>query len=263
LPAEPANSEFSLSVSRALRILSSFSDDRPILGLTEISRELGLSKASTSRFLQALERHGFVERDVASRKYWPGLEAFRVGNLFLGASQLQQLALPLMRELVDRTGFSSYLSALQHDAMVILAALEGEGPIRYTIPLGQRLPLHCTATGNAALAELDAETAEKILRRCELTRKTPATLTDINRIIQRLSRIRARGYSVNWQENTPGVASVAASVGAISGRPPLVLSIGFATSQATLKRCDELGIRVRAAARKMARLLTETRSRAA
>ena len=54
-------SEFSLSVSRALQILSLFTSERPALGVSEISRALSLSKTSTLRFIQALEMHGYLQ----------------------------------------------------------------------------------------------------------------------------------------------------------------------------------------------------------
>jgi DNA-binding IclR family transcriptional regulator len=63
-----------------------------------------------------------------------------------------------------------------------------------------------------------------------------------------LAVVRSRGYSVNWEENTPGVASVAAPIkGAVDGLVPVV-SIGFATSQAERKDVPALGARVAKAA---------------
>ena len=97
-------SEFSLSVSRALRILSSFSREHPEWGLSELSRMMDLSKGSVSRFLQALEMHGYVDRDPQTRLYRPGPEVARVGSLYHSAGRLRQFAMPIMRDLVQRVG---------------------------------------------------------------------------------------------------------------------------------------------------------------
>src|SRR5690349_18262907 len=132
----PSGAEFSLSVSRALNILSSFTQERPEQGLSEISRSMALSKGSVSRFLQALEMHGYVERDSRTRLYRPGPELARVGRLYRGDDDLPTAALPLMQALVRQVGFTSYLSVLREDTMVILAAVEGTGPIKYSIPVG-------------------------------------------------------------------------------------------------------------------------------
>lgn len=245
--------EFSLSVSRALRILSSFSREHPERGLSEISRAMSLSKGSVSRFLQALEMHGYVDRDPQTRLYRPGPELARVAGLYNTADRLRQLALPLMRDLVQRVGFTSYLSELRDDQMLILAALEGPGPIKYTIPVGTRLPVHSTATGHSALAQLDAEKVDEIIKRTGMSPDTRHTVTTRAALMERLAEVRSLGYSVNWEERTVGVASVAAPVNGADGTPLCVISLGLATSQIRKERIGALGREIR----KVARQLTE------
>ncbi|MEP9375315.1 IclR family transcriptional regulator [Aquabacter sp. CN5-332] len=251
--------EFSLSTSRALRILSSFSEDRPELGVSEIARELSLSKASTSRFLQALEMHGFVDRNPVTRKFRPGVEAFRVGSLFLRAGGLNEAAAPIMARLVAETGFTSYLSSLRGDTMVILAALEGRGPIKYSIPVGEKLPVHTSATGHAALSTLKPDQAESILRASQLVARTPFTLTEVDRLMERLAQVRAQGFSLNWQEHTAGVASVAAAAVGTEGELLGVLSLGYATMQASQEESQALGREVRKAADELSAALKARR----
>lgn len=249
--------EFSLSVSRALRILSSFTHECPAQGLSEISRSMELSKGSVSRFLQALEMHGYVDRDPRSRLYRPGPEAARVGNLYHGSGWLKQVALPTMQSLVQRFGFTSYLSALRGDCMVILSAVEGIGPIKYSIPIGTKLPVHNTATGHAALAHLDTKAVDAIVERNGLPVDTLHTITNRVTLAKRLAEVRAQGYSINWEERTLGVASVAAPVINRDGLPLCILSLGFATSQIKRERINKLGVEVRATANLLAVKLDE------
>ena len=63
--------------------------------------------------------HGFVDQDPVTKRYRPGFESFRVGSLFISQSGLQMGALPRMRALTSETGFTSYLSALRDDRMVV------------------------------------------------------------------------------------------------------------------------------------------------
>lgn len=238
--------EFSLTVSRALELVGLFNAERLELGISELSRELGLPKASVHRLVQALERHQFLDHNPHTRKYRVGVEAFRVGSLF--SRPLERDAQPYMRELVENTGFTSYLSLLRNDAMVITASVEGGGRIRYSIPVGEQLPLHSTATGKAALSMLDEDAVGTIVKRVGLPRRTANTTTDLRKFRAELAGVRSRGYSVNWEENTPGVASVAAPIkGAADGLVPVV-SVGFATSQVDRKDLPSLGARVAKAA---------------
>ena len=105
-----------------------------------------------------------------------------------------------------------------------------------------------TATGKAALSVLEEHTVEAIIKRAGLPRYTSNTHTDLRKLKAELAAIRARGYSINWEENTVGVGSVAAAIpGAKDGFVP-VLSIGFATSQIERKEIPALGVRVAKAA---------------
>ena len=233
-------------MSRALQLIGLFNSQRLELGISELSRELKLSKTAVHRLVHALELHQFLDHNPATRKYRIGVEAFRVGSLF--PRPLERNAHDLMKELVANTGFTSYLSVLRGSTMVITASVEGSGRIRYSIPIGEQLPVHSTATGKAALSVLDDVTIDAILKRAGLPRRTSNTQTDLRRLQAELATIRARGYSVNWEENTMGVGSVAAAIpGAVDGLVPVV-SVGFATSQIERKDVPALGERIAKAA---------------
>lgn len=246
-----SDGEFSLTVSRALQLVSLFNSQRPELGISELSRELRLSKTSVYRLVQAMERHQFLDHNPLTRKYRIGVEAFRIGSLF--QRPLERDAHPSMRELVANTGFTSYLSVLRDTAMVITASVEGEGRIRYSIPVGEQLPVHCTATGKAALAMLDEPAVEALLKRAGLPRRTSNTQTDLRKLKRELATIRLRGYSVNWEENNVGIGSVAAAIPAATDGFVPVVSVGFATSQVERKDVPALGERVAKAANEIGR----------
>lgn len=253
----PSGAEFSLSVSRALEILSTFSLQHREQGLIEISRSVSLSKGSVGRFLQALEMHGYVDRDPESRLYRPGPEVARVGALYRASDSLREVAIPIMRDLVRNVGFTSYLSERSGDRMIILIALEGPGPIKYSIPVGAMLPLHSTATGQVALAHLPKADVHAVIERTGLESHTANTMTTRAALLKRLTAARALGYSVNWEEHNLGVGSVAAPVNAGDGKLLCVLSSGFATSQVKKDQVTALGRAVVLAAKRLAIALSK------
>lgn len=242
--------EISLTASRALRVMAAFDEDLPELGVSDIARRLGLSRTVVQRLVHTLEAHGFLEQDEASRRYRIGVQAFRTGNLFALGRRFEEAARPEMEALAGRTGFTAYLSVLRGDEMVMTAAVEGSGPIRYYARVGQCLPLHSSATGKVALAHLGPARAGEFLARTGLRRITAQTVTDRRALLAQVAVVRARGYSVNWEENTPGVASVAAPVLDSRGALLAVVSVAFATSQAERRQVAALGAQVaRSAAR--------------
>ena len=242
--------EISLTASRALRVLSAFDGEAPELGVSEIARRLGLSRTVVQRLVHTLEAHRFLEQDLDSSRYRVGVQAFRVGNLFAAGRRFEDAARPEMEALAARTGFTVYLSVLRGDEMVMTAAVEGGGPIRYYARVGQSLPLHSSATGKVALAHLGNARAGELLARTGMRRITAQTVTDRRALMAQLAVVRARGHSVNWEENTPGVASIAAPIRDGQDGLLAVLSIAFATSQAERRQTAALGAQVaRSAAR--------------
>ena len=199
--------------------------------------------------------HGFVDQDPQSRKYRPGPESARVGSLYLAGGLVKQIALPVMKELVGRLGFTSYLSTFKDDRMLILLSVEGAGRIKYSIPVGAKLPIHSTATGKAALAQMTSAEVDAVIARAGLGARTKNTITERAVMTRRLAEIRTRGYSPNWEESTEGIASVAAPVRNSAGSALCFLSLGFATSQVKREQMASLGSTVSAAADNLGALL--------
>lgn len=249
--------EFSLSASRTLTLLSLFSDERRTLSVVEASQALALSKTSTLRFIQALEMHGYVVRDPKTRRYQPGTEVARVGGLFAGGHRIRRIAAPILERVVADEGVTAYLSALQDDRMVILHSVEAPGRLKYSIPVGEKLTVHSSATGHAALSTLSALEVDAMIGRTGMPARTPHTITSLPRLKAALRAVMTRGYSVNWEEHTQGVGSVAAPVRGADGKLLCVLSLGFATSQVTRERFADFGEVIKTAAATVARRMAE------
>ena len=74
------NSAMSIqSVKRASQILSLFSKARTSLGSTEISKELGIHKATAQGLVRTLWEEGFLSQNPETRKYRLGLKIYELG----------------------------------------------------------------------------------------------------------------------------------------------------------------------------------------
>jgi DNA-binding IclR family transcriptional regulator len=249
------NGEKSLTISRALQLLCSFSAEENEFGISELSRKLRLSKTAVFRIVHTLEQYEFLEKNLLTGKYQIGRQAFRTGNLFANLQAYERKLEPFMRELVDSTKFSCYLAALRGHEMVILANMPGQGPLRHSIPVGETLPAFSSATGKAALATLSDAELDLVLKKVPLSRRTSNTITSIERLKQNIQQVRKVGYSINWEENTPGVASVAAPIRDEMGYAMIVISLGFATSQLRRDAMSVLGEKLRQTAAQAAKYL--------
>jgi len=69
------------SLAKSLVLLQSFTTDRSQFGISEIARELGISKATAYRILETFREFGILEKDINTGKYTIGLELYYLGNL--------------------------------------------------------------------------------------------------------------------------------------------------------------------------------------
>ena len=75
-PAPAATETLDLS----LRLLERLADAREPVGVSELAREFGSSKATVYRHVQTMARHGFVRQDPATQRYQAGVKLFILGE---------------------------------------------------------------------------------------------------------------------------------------------------------------------------------------
>lgn len=247
----PKQGTLSQTAARAFDILRCFNRDCLELGITDISNRLGLPKTIVFRLVQTLRHYDLLEQNLETSRYRIGIGAFEVGILFK-SSTLEAEAAPFMRQLVDETGYTAQLAVLHRNEMVIVARMEGRGPVKYGVSIGERRPLHSSAVGKAALSVLNEEQLDSILRLISLKKMTANTLIDRKELDQDLAQTRARGYSVNWEENTLGVASLASPVSSRHSNTLAALSLAFPAHPSAKKDLPKIGKLISLAARGLA-----------
>ena len=85
----------SQSLERGLAILSQFSTDRRLIGVSEVANELGLTRSTAHRYIATLARLGYLHRDPASRKYILGPRVLDLGFTAINSMELRHVAAPM------------------------------------------------------------------------------------------------------------------------------------------------------------------------
>jgi len=212
---------FSQSLERGLAVLSSFRPDRPLLGISELAQDLGLTRSTTHRYVATLASLGYLEQDDVTRKYRLGPRVLDLGFAVLGSLELREVAAPHLRRLTDSTGHTSNL-AIRDDTDVILIDRVRGRPGRYhhlefSLHVGSRLPAYCSATGKALIAFLPRPDLDRLLERTDLVARGPRTQTDKKALLCELDQVRRTGLAINDEELESGLRSIAAPVRARSG----------------------------------------------
>jgi IclR family pca regulon transcriptional regulator len=243
----------SQSLERGLAVLCAFTPDRPALGISELARELELTRSTTHRYVATLVSLGFLDQDESTRKYRLGTRVLDLGFSVLGSLELREIAAPHLRRLTDATGHTSNL-AIRDDTDVILIDRVRGRPGRYhhlefTLHVGSRLPAYCSATGKVLLAFLPRPDLDRLLARIDLVQRGPRTLTDKKALLAELERVRRTGLAVNDEELESALRSIAAPVRARSGEVIAAVNVAIPWSPVAMSELvSRLGPALRATA---------------
>lgn len=203
------------------------------LGVSEIARQLDLSKAVVHRILRSLASRNLLSFNEDTHKYSLGSAAAALGARALRDRQLRQIAMPVLRRLQYETGETMTVSELIGTARVYLDQIPSLKEIKMTVELGRPFPLHAGASSKAILAFAPPELRQSVVTG-PLVALTPNTITERLKLEEELLRTEQVGTAVSFGERQPGAASVAAPVCGIDG-----YAIGAISACGPIERFDE------------------------
>lgn len=220
------------TVSHAVLMLEAFSL-QPVQGLNELSRAVGIPRASALRILRTLIAHGIVGR--AESKYRLTRRLMELGAS-AGSPQAMQLAVAeVLQELVTKTGETSHFAQLDGAQVVYIAKHDSPHPIRMHSYVGWRGPLYATAVGKALLALKPAEEVRSLLP-AKLERLTGKSIVSRAKLLEELALTTKRGFAVDDEELIDGLRCVAVAVPEAGG----ALSVAGPASRMNDKRLVEI-----------------------
>jgi DNA-binding IclR family transcriptional regulator len=200
------------SVNRAIAMLSLFTYRRPRLGITEISRILNLPKGTVHGLVRTLLRAGFLQQDPETRKYQLGLKLYEMGITLAVNLEINQKAVAPANKLAKSVNLVSRIAIWDGDSALITLNVDPRSNSLFVHQIGPRIPAYCSSVGKAILAFLNNEELNAYLSRTELIPYTPRTITQKERLLMELEETRQRGYSIDQEETTPGLACIGAPI---------------------------------------------------
>ena len=200
------------ALARGLQLLMQFNRNERELSGAELSRRLGLPRASVFRMLFTLEQGGFVERAEDGASYRLGLAVLRLGFELLASMELTEHGRPVIEELRDRCGYSAHIVVRDAREVVFIAKVAGRSALFHSIQVGARLPAHATVLGRLLLADLDMNALKALYPEEPLHAYTPRTPTTLAQLKALIDEDRAKGYGVSMGGFETGISTIAAPV---------------------------------------------------
>ena len=140
------------SVDLVLDLIEHLAAAPGAVGVSEVSRALGISKARAHRHLRALVRRGYARQDAATERYEIGARLLPLGEMARERFGVLDAVLPEMVRLREATGQAVTASVVADGGVTVLEMLPGRTLIEFGVRPGARLELGASAQGLVALA---------------------------------------------------------------------------------------------------------------
>ena len=219
---------FNQSLEKGLDVLRAFSAVHRTLTLAELAALTGMTKSSAQRTIHTLERLGYVDKHPQTRRFRLTPRVMEIGYNYVAADALIPIASPYLSQLANASGETANLTEPVGLEMVYMAQLVTAKHMPVLTPVGMRIPMYCTSSGRAYLSTLPDERVRAMLEASARAPRTPATLTEVETIFERVVACRTVGYACNEEELFLGDMGIAApvvnsrgeAVGAVHVSPP-------------------------------------------
>lgn len=227
------------SLMRLLGLFDALAKLTDGMTLAELHVVLETPKSSLLNLLRPLVAESYLIHDGVRYRLGPAI--FRMSANVMAAWNFSKVLRPFMTEISEGCDETVYVGVLdvQEKVITYVDVIESAQSVRYSMSVGQRRPLYCTAAGRVLLAYAPAAFIEDYLRTVPLEKRTPDTVSTKKALREELARIRETGISVSKGELVPESAGIAVPVRAPDGQVIAAMAIGAPVERFN-KRFDEL-----------------------
>lgn len=241
------------SAERALKVVEMIAHLQPI-SAAQLRQKLDLPRSSLHGLMGVLVQSGFVVADE-SGNYGVGLKAFEIGAAWLESMSLETVARPVLKSLVGNLNQIGHLGVLEGTDIIYVMKQENDSPVRLISAVGRRLPAHATALGKVLLGALTNQEITERYRGVDLNPLTPASVTSLAELLERVGEAREEGLSVDAGESTVGVTCYAAPIIDRNQKTVAALSVSVIDTESPELSRAQYSQEVKNAAQEISRLI--------
>jgi DNA-binding IclR family transcriptional regulator len=221
------------SVTTAVHLLKTFTEEVDELGISELAKRLSVAKSTVHRLAGALLHEGLLQQDPESGRYRLGVSLFTLGSMVRARLDVTNESKHELNELREATQENVRLAVLERDNVVFLHDLEAPQTLRLRSATGQLRPAFCTAEGLCLISGLSKQELTRFLEYPRSAR-TPRTITDSEEFRARVSRVKRQGFAFEDEECDEGTRCIAGPIYNAEGR--IVAAVGVAGPRVRIRK---------------------------
>ena len=210
------------ALTSGLRILRYLGSVNTRVGVSRVTRDLGLNSSTCFNLLRTLVHEGMVSFDAANKTY-----ALDLGLVELGKGALEQASYARMvrtdlEAIVIRHRVTATLwQRSGPDRVVLIDTVASDAAIRVHMHIGQRLPMYIAALGRCMAAHSGLSHVE--LKKMFLTLRWEQP-PSFDQYLKQVDEARANGYAIDAGAFVRGVTTVSAAVLDAYDKPIMAIS---------------------------------------
>lgn len=244
------------TLEKALEVIELLALDRGQgLGISELSRALGMGKSTVHRILDTLVARGYVDKNDLNSSYRLTWKIYEIGNSVPYQRNLGNFDLGILNELCDKFQESVNLGVRSDNEVVIIAMAQPQTALKVNKLIGDREPLHATALGKVLISELEQKDIRHLFQSKGLESCTPMTITDINTLIVELQKVREQGFAMDNQEYNLGLTCIGMPIRNFNHEIVAALSVSSPSFRVDLKKIIEVTEELSLASRRLSEFM--------
>jgi DNA-binding IclR family transcriptional regulator len=196
------------TLDQALKVLQSFTREKPHWGVRELAKELDMNHSIVYRILATFLENGFLQQNKETKKYELGLKFMEYGALVREQLQISDRINPIMKQLSEDTGESIFLTWLDGHVGICVEIYESSQTIKYGLPIGSRTPLFAGASNKVIMAFLAPEEQESIILKA-LELNVGGKAVSREGLLASLHQIRQEGWAYSVGDYFDSVFGIA------------------------------------------------------
>lgn len=218
-------------VYKVFSILREIAETDDEMGISDLSRRLGISKSTIYGVTQALLDLGVITQDGSNKKFRLGPTLIQLGSRALARVDIRALAKPVIENLSNRFRETTFLGTFDEKGITIIERADSPAELKISAPVGTRIPIYAGAAGKVFLAGLkDAEIINHLSQK-PIPRFTEKTITNPEEYLEAIRAARQDGYATDFEEYIRGVNAICVPVPDPTGSPShAIWMVGFSHS---------------------------------
>ncbi len=233
MPTAEDKTKLNQSVKKAITLLRATAEDRNA-NVSSLARVAGLPRATALRMIQTLEQEGFLLRIPGDDRVLLGPELLRLARSTDDQMLLREVCRPVIGDLVANVRETVTLSVPAPDGgLDLVHQVDAPHHLRPQSWVGQRFPLHASASGKVLLSTYDGERLDHLLQE-PLARFTPQTVTSSAALRSEVERVREQRHAFTVDEEEEGLSGVASGIHGPAGELLGVITVSGPTQRLML-----------------------------